>query len=514
MPPKKKPNAGSSTRVKSNVKGTLKSIPSLAPEEPNHNNDNFNNGEQSSQITSIMNRKNRLGDLLNDRLKQKQVVPRRSNKRQLRLFEEDEGFKFKRSQETNNIGQVSTPISRLREELIGISDDELAPISFGNGYERKNNKKRYEDDDDDDDDIGGGNALSTPIRSNAKRAKSSTTKTVSNKRVPVTYIDEYSLDDLSKLATSAKSKLKRRSSYHNRGKRLLSIGNGFVGVPHDTIPPSDYYKLLDNSLPEPHRMRQLLIWCFKKKLDQEDKEKNDTTSVEDKTLMNIAKVIKEEIMTDLVNGEIETSWYNKDNKSYRDNVISKNKSISHDKGSKLLPNPLNVKTLENIQIYQQKLKELRNEREEWDKSLDKHCKDITLNNFPSIKKDSGIIKEEDGDERVQEIFKESLLKKIENSIHEVEEIPNHIENSIDKVFNTAYRLHKGHELIESIQRNQLNGEISSVVKDCVTGREMGSAEDKEPETKQKPNQNDTFWPVSRSPTTKELLRGIARLDAR
>ncbi|CAH2355881.1 hypothetical protein CLIB1423_37S00276 [[Candida] railenensis] len=513
MPPRKKSNAGTSTRVKSKVKGTLKSIPSLAPEEPNHNNDSFNNGDQSSQITSIMNRKNRLGDLLNDRSKQKQVVPRRSNKRQSRSFEEDEGFKFKRSQEANNIAQVSTPISRLREELIGISDDELAPISFGNGFERKNNKKRYEDDEDDEnDDIGGGNALSSPIRSNAKRSKSNT-KTISNKMAPATYINEYSSDDFSKPATSTESKLKRRSSYHNRGKRLSSIGNGFGGVPHDTIPPSDYYKLLDNSLPEPHRMRQLLIWCFKKKLDQEDKEKNVTTSVEDKTSINIAKVIKEEIMTDLVNGDIETSWYNKENKSYRDNAISKNKT-KNDKGNKLLPNPLNVKTLENIQIYQQKLKELQTEREEWDKSLNNYCKDITLDNFPSIKKDSEIIQQDDGNERVQEILKESLLKNLENSIQEVEDIPNHIENSIDKVFNTAYRLHKGHELIESIQRNQLNGEISSVVKDCMTGREMESTEAKEPETKQKPNQNDSFWPISRSPTTKELLRGIARLDAR
>ena len=64
------------------------------------------------------------------------------------------------------------------------------------------------------------------------------------------------------------------------------------------VPTSDYYKLLDTSLPEPHRMKQLLIWSFKKKLDQEEKlsrSKSKSETTEDQTIINIAKVIKEEV---------------------------------------------------------------------------------------------------------------------------------------------------------------------------------------------------------------------------
>lgn len=71
----------------------------------------------------------------------------------------------------------------------------------------------------------------------------------------------------------------RRSSLGNRGRRASSLidsgksngnqlfpltvkpANLALALPHDEVESTEFYKHIESGLPEPRRMRQLLIWC-------------------------------------------------------------------------------------------------------------------------------------------------------------------------------------------------------------------------------------------------------------
>lgn len=509
MPPKKK-GTGPKSRKKTTSSNsnnstaaskTLKNVPMLRVDSEDDDSSLLNNNINHL----IMNRKNKLGDMFSSQ-PQSQLS---RNKRQLRLFEEDGGFKFKRSQEKEKEKEkVSTPISRLHKELIAISDDEREPITF-----KTNPKKRkvvLSDEEDNYNEI----ALSSPIRSLVDLK--------TRRKPPVKYVDFSDDDDylyveeVSKIPladdTKAGNPEKRRTSYYQRGKRILSIGNGFEGLPHDDVPTSEYYKLLSPQLPEPRRMRQLLIWCFRKKLNQEEQRKHQRKkekSTEATTVFSIAKVIKEEVLRDLTEGQIETTWYN----------VNHDKSKSSNNGVyKSLPNPQNKAIEENLDLCRSKIAKLQEESKEWEAVYEKYTKDKP-SNFPKIKLTS--------DDKVENSRGDEVVQTLENSLDEVRNLPNSIENSIDKVSNTAYRLLKGYELIKSLQTKKLNGEVSSLVKDCLTNDDVGANDASRtgeigsgannaatPVENSVGNGGSSFWSASRAPTTKELLRGIARLDAR
>lgn len=212
----------------------------------------------------------------------------------------------------------------------------------------------------------------------------------------------------------------RRNSLSNRGKRVSSIGNGFNGVPHEQISTKEYYKHLNNDLPDPHKMRQLLIWCSKKKFD-EDKNKHikqkNKLSNEELTSLNIAKVIKEEVVRDLVDGKINISWWNKD-----DEIES-----SSSTEVKIIPNEKNIKNKEILKNLEKKLVELRSKNDEWEKTLS--------NNF-KINKDYKI------NLNNEEIKK---INSIENEFNEINDstyndISNNLEFDIDNFNNNVHNL--------------------------------------------------------------------------
>lgn len=138
---------------------------------------------------------------------------------------------------------------------------------------------------------------------------------------------------------------RRRSSYYSRGKRVSSI-TGFAGEPHPAVTPGNYYKLLDTGLPEPDRMRQLLVWCVKRTMDTETRRPGD-----DPTVHNIAHVIKEELLGDLMAKRVAVSWYGGEAPSAGKEVV--------------IPNPLNVQNARNIDVYRAKLAAIVREKNEW-----------------------------------------------------------------------------------------------------------------------------------------------------
>lgn len=62
----------------------------------------------------------------------------------------------------------------------------------------------------------------------------------------------------------------RRSSLGSRGRRASSlIENGQTAIPHREVDPKHFYKHIEaDGLPEPRRMKQLLMWCGERALSE------------------------------------------------------------------------------------------------------------------------------------------------------------------------------------------------------------------------------------------------------
>lgn len=44
-------------------------------------------------------------------------------------------------------------------------------------------------------------------------------------------------------------------------KEIIILTNRNIALPHDEVESSEFYKHIENGLPEPRRMKQLLTWC-------------------------------------------------------------------------------------------------------------------------------------------------------------------------------------------------------------------------------------------------------------
>lgn len=154
----------------------------------------------------------------------------------------------------------------------------------------------------------------------------------------------------------------RRSSLGNRGKRASSIGNGFVAVPHSEVSPKDFYKHLDADMPEPHRMKQLLLWSLKRVMEtQEETYKqiklNPAISAEDSAAIRVARFIQEEIVRDVAEGRISTSWWNRPEDSDLTETVKK-------------PNVQNVTNKRNYEAFEKRYNGLLKEQEQWKNKLE------------------------------------------------------------------------------------------------------------------------------------------------
>ncbi|KAJ8100100.1 Mis12-Mtw1 protein family-domain-containing protein [Lipomyces tetrasporus] len=138
----------------------------------------------------------------------------------------------------------------------------------------------------------------------------------------------------------------RRSSLGLRGKRASSLSSGLVAVPHADISSEDFYKHLDSDLPDPHRMKQLLTWCAHRSMETKDLAKERWAH---SPAAAIARVIEEQLLRDLTDGKISTSWWNRPDDEDR---LKK-------------PNPQNIANLAKIDEFKKRLERLRAEKKAW-----------------------------------------------------------------------------------------------------------------------------------------------------
>lgn len=514
----------------------------------------------------VLGRKNKLNDILSSSrgAEDSRGIDRMgmgyTNKlalRRINSFEEDDGFVYQRSQEPDAVNEFQKQkkrpnelITRLQEEVNNISDgqfdeevqllDIVKPtVKRPRGRPKGTTKAKREKILAEAGKQAPGKKTNGTVGRPRKQIETSLVLSPPRSlQRPSRNIDNFSSDDYVEQVSHVKMNLarseaddfgnkeegrnanKRRISYNNRGKRVLSIGNGFVGVPHQDVPSEDYYKLLDTSLPEPHRMRQLLIWCFKRLLTQEERNnKNNISTTEDHTVFNIAKVIKEEVLQDLISGQVSTSWYDRDAKDgLRYDEIYSNKEIT-------LPNPLNVTNQQNIVSFTEKLQLLTKEKADLQSSYDKAIKPLHtlhVNPNPSLAELQKYCQtQSDSSNSIPSLFIDNVMSeyrlgKMSSDVQDtVSMINGDVESSIDRLHNASYQMSLAHALIKSLKDRQLNPNVSSLVRDYVCKDSYVDQSSEAPDTTTTTTASAILHPwkiPSRSISTKQLLKGVTRLE--
>lgn len=153
---------------------------------------------------------------------------------------------------------------------------------------------------------------------------------------------------------------RRRSSLSMRGKRASSIGNGFQSLPHPDIPASEFYKHISEDLPDPVRMKQLLAWCARRVLDDSKTRPSLHGKETDEELQaaNIARTIEEEVLKDLIDNKITTSWYHQPDQP-PESLEKK-------------PHPQNLNNAAKMEEMEEKIAQLEAEEAVWQALLAKH----------------------------------------------------------------------------------------------------------------------------------------------
>ncbi len=405
--------------------------------------------DDEAQITpqpSFLTRENQLSNLFSSQ----ENGLKYNNKKPVKLkhnFEEDGEFIYKRSQsptqpQSRKKRKVNTPISQLHEEMDLLARGNLDSDSediFALKKSRKKEKQRPSNSQS-----NGGTRLRSPLRDGYKSDD---------------YIEHVSLE---KLALQDHSELgnynKRRQSYTNRGKRVSSIGNGFVGEPHKDIPVSDYYKLLDTSLPAPDRMRQLLVWTMKRQLEKDDDLLKQNPPA-NHTAASIARVIKEELINDLIEKKISTSWYDKkDANSLSGKIIT-------------VPNPINESNRQNIDLYSKKVRELKRQKEQW-KEVFKQSIAGVENLHITLPNDNTKLKQYLETERTTEIglsvIDGSVVQKLEQDCENVKKLFLELPPIIDRLYYASHQLNQASKLINSVEENKLGPELNQYLQSYVS----------------------------------------------
>ncbi|ORX45960.1 hypothetical protein BCR36DRAFT_298128 [Piromyces finnis] len=137
----------------------------------------------------------------------------------------------------------------------------------------------------------------------------------------------------------------RRSSMNLRGKRKSSAYGGLCPPPLPNTRSSSFYRFIAFEQPEPIKMKQLLLWCLERTMkDQsstnkdtsENKNENDNKNNIPKSILDKAKEIQEIIVEQLMNNEIETSWYNREKSPDEEECLKGKNKINIDNEKKLI----------------------------------------------------------------------------------------------------------------------------------------------------------------------------------
>lgn len=286
----------------------------------------------------------------------------------------------------------------------------------------------------------------------------------------------------------------RRSSYSNRGKRGLSIGNGFVAKPHSEVSESDYYKLLDPSIPDPNRMRQILSWCFRRAIDKKKAgDDHDDATGEARTAEGIARAIENELLDDIINGVISTSWYSIDQEKSDSTQVN-----NYVPGRKIIcPNPLNETNKESIEVFKLKLQNLRAEKARLLAAYESSFKAVDDLDLPRPAPSTDDLREYLRKNHSAKSVPESVLdnlvpSQIQLCLQETSErVASQFELNVDKLHLLLHGLKQNTTLVSAFGNTGIEPGFTDITHNFV-------------------NRVDS----TKEPSIKDLLKGIAKMESR
>ncbi|CAK40327.1 Mis12-Mtw1 family protein [Aspergillus niger CBS 101883] len=138
----------------------------------------------------------------------------------------------------------------------------------------------------------------------------------------------------------------RRSSLGMRGRRASSLidsgasngGQTVPSLPHKKVDTADFYKHIAADLPEPRRMRQLLIWCGTRAMG----DKPSGSRSEDESARLAARVIQEELLKEFSSNSELSNWFGREDATPPTLVVKKE-------------NPKNIQNAEKIQELEEQI---------------------------------------------------------------------------------------------------------------------------------------------------------------
>ncbi|PSN66396.1 hypothetical protein BS50DRAFT_622076 [Corynespora cassiicola Philippines] len=118
-------------------------------------------------------------------------------------------------------------------------------------------------------------------------------------------------------------------------------------LPHSEVEIHDFYKYIEQSLPEPRRMKQLLTWCGSRALPEKP-----SGDVKNANAIMAARAIQQELIDDFANKPELSDWFNRPEVEAPP-VVKK-------------PNPQNEKNMATLQDLEEEIKRLEEEKAAWD----------------------------------------------------------------------------------------------------------------------------------------------------
>ncbi|CAG8545961.1 4908_t:CDS:2 [Ambispora gerdemannii] len=118
---------------------------------------------------------------------------------------------------------------------------------------------------------------------------------------------------------------------------------------HANLDEHEFYRHVDPQLPGPIKMKNLIVWCGQRAIEKQKSQENSS----EKHILSIAKVVQEEILSKLMNGNINISWYHR-----KDKYAKEPPKQQH---------PRNIQNENRLKDYEETIANLRAEDQLWTK---------------------------------------------------------------------------------------------------------------------------------------------------
>lgn len=281
-----------------------------------------------------------------------------------------------------------------------------------------------------------------------------------------------------------RSKVVKRKSYPDRGKRLLSASN--KAEPNPNVEEGEYNRYLDNNLSDAENMRQLLIWCFRKNLEQEYTEEDPKK----KDILSVAKLIETEVLQDLIDGKVSVDWTDPNDDELIDTPME---------GLRIMkPNATNEANKESIEVFKQKLKQLKIEDAQWQRAYKNALRPlesltIDADNVNPRELQAYLRKKDASGEFLKNVVGGGIENKLQLSLEAARKsVKEDLPANTDKLFHLLHKLKQSITLTSKLDEDRLTSRVTKLARNFGNRKVLG--------------------PAVKDVSERDLLRGISRID--